>query len=211
MPQLRAKFGEKKRRRRLTEEEKRRIIDYRKEGRSYTEISVLMGGLPISTIERYARTVKRGQSKTEPQGPAVSEPQTPPWETTPTEVLPPKEGILPDWYYQLQDIANGDYETPIEMLDAVLRVIPPVSDMDKLTWTAVIKTAWERRKGEEETAKFVQDLIDTELLVVTTRRYPEQPPQIIESMQRGDKILARLDEMILLLKELLKGIKRREL
>ncbi|MGA1974036.1 MAG: hypothetical protein ABSG92_00140 [Conexivisphaerales archaeon] len=117
-----------RRRRRLTEEEKERIIDYRKEGRSYTEISVLMGGLPISTIERYARTVKRGQMKAEQQRPAVSVPQTPLVETAPADVLPPKQTILPDSYYKLQEIAKKDYETPVEMLDAVVRVLPPMSD-----------------------------------------------------------------------------------
>ena len=97
-----------RRRRRLTEEEKERIIDYRKEGRSYTEISVLMGGLAISTIERYARTVRRGQIKAEQQRPAVSVPQTPLVETAPADVLPPNQTIFPDWYHELEDIVNGD-------------------------------------------------------------------------------------------------------
>jgi hypothetical protein len=38
----------------------------------------------------------------------------------------------------------------------------------------------------------------------------KQLPQVAESILRGDRILARLDEMILLLKELLKEMKRRE-
>ena len=39
--------------------EKERITAYRRAGRSYTEISVLMGGLPLSTIERYVSRIRK--------------------------------------------------------------------------------------------------------------------------------------------------------
>jgi hypothetical protein len=198
-----------RRRRRLTEEEKERIIDYRKEGRSYSEISVLMGGLPISTIERYARTVKRGQMKTEPRRPAVSEPQSPPRETAPAEELPPKQTIHPDWYHELQDIVRGDHGTPADMFDAAVPVLPQMSEPERASWMYVIKTVWERKKNKEE--KSIQDFIDMCLLAFIRRNYPEQVLQFIASMRRGDRILPRLDEVVLLLKELLKEVKRREL
>jgi hypothetical protein len=45
-------------RRRLADEEKKRTIDLRREGRSYTEMSRLMGDLPLFTIERYIRGIR---------------------------------------------------------------------------------------------------------------------------------------------------------
>ncbi|MGA1975411.1 MAG: hypothetical protein ABSG92_07220 [Conexivisphaerales archaeon] len=200
-----------KRRRRLTEDEKKRIIDYRKEGRSYAEISVLMGGLPISTIERYARTVKRGQRRTEQQETANAKPQTPPVEVAAEDVLPPKQTILPDAYYELQEIAKKDYENPVEMLDSVVRVLPPMSDEDKETWAFVINTIWQSKKetkNKEETVKFIRALMDVQLLEYTQRRYPQQLPLVFESMSRGDRILARLDEIVLLLRDLSEEIRR---
>jgi len=198
------------RRRRLTEEEKERIIDYRKEGRSYTEISVLMGGLAISTIERYARTVKRGQIKTERQRPAVSVPQAPLVETPQADVLPPNQTIFPDWYHEVEDIVKEDYETPEDMFDAAAKVLPPLSDDERTLWMYAITVMWGWKRNNGKNAKFIQAFTDAYLLTVINRIHPEQLPQIIESMRRGDKILARLDEMILLLKELLKEMKRRE-
>jgi hypothetical protein len=169
-----------------------------------------MGGLAISTIERYARTVKRGQIKTERQRPAVSVPQTPLVETPQADVLPPNQTIFPDWYHEVEDIVKEDYETPEDMFDAAAKVLPPLSDDERTSWMYAITVMWGWKRNKVEATQFIRNLLDAQLLDFTRRRYPEQLPQIIESVRRGDKILARLDEMILLLKELLKEMKRRE-
>jgi len=85
-----------------------------------------------------------------------------------------------------------------------------LSDDERTLWTYAITIMWEWKKNKVEATQFIRNLLDAQLLNFTRRRYPEQLPQVAESILRGDRILARLDEMILLLKELLKEMKRRE-
>jgi hypothetical protein len=84
-------------------------------------------------------------------------------------------------------------------------------------WTFVITTVWEGKekmkkelKDKEEVTQFIRNLLDIQLLNYTRRRYPEQLPQVAEAMLRGDRILARLDEIVLLLRDLSEEIRRQK-
>jgi len=81
----------------------------------------------------------------------------------------------------------------------------------------VITTVWEGKekmkkelKDKEEVTQFIRNLLDIQLLNYTRRRYPEQLPQVAEAMLRGDRILARLDEIVLLLRDLSEEIRRQK-
>ncbi|MGA1974035.1 MAG: hypothetical protein ABSG92_00135 [Conexivisphaerales archaeon] len=81
----------------------------------------------------------------------------------------------------------------------------------------MITTVWEGKekmkkelKDKEEVTQFIRNLLDIQLLNYTRRRYPEQLPQVAEAMLRGDRILARLDEIVLLLRDLSEEIRRQK-
>lgn len=188
-------MSNKSRRRRLTDEEKERIIDLREEGRSYDEMSRLMGGLPLSTIERCIKGIRRQPRVTIQPVPPREEAAAGPTKAQAVEAPPPNEPLVPDWFYDLRDVLTRDYESPQEMLDAVLRVLPPMSEARKWFWTVLVFNTWEMMKRKEDTTTMIRYMQDLLLLDYTERYYPEQMPQVTGSWFATTRIMEKLDEM----------------
>jgi hypothetical protein len=123
----------RKRRRRLTLEDKERIIAYRREGHTYTEISLLMGGLPLSTIERYI-SGRRKPPKPLPEKipPEITvDPTGYSWERMPVENT-----------VMLGEALKGEYSTLDEMVDALIRAVGPASDTVKKSVREYAAAMW---------------------------------------------------------------------
>lgn len=102
---------------------------------------------------------------------------------------------MPDWVYDFRDVLKREYESPQEMLDAVLRVHPPMSEAYKRVWTVLVFDVWNKMKMKEDTSSMIRYMEDFSLLDFTGRYYPEQMPEVMGTMFATSRIMEKLDEM----------------
>ena len=177
----------KRRRRRLTLEEKEGIIAYRKAGRSYTEVSVLMGGVPLSTIERYIK----GKRKPAKPLPVRVSPETVAdsssgyaWEEMPREN-----------YIRLFEAMGAKYSALEEMINALMKAAGPANEAVKRNIredTAMMWAAGFGRKGPVDWMELVKLSIQ---LKASSRRETNWADAILAMMMNN--VIGRLDDLSL--------------